>query len=341
MVDIANFNVPVRVRQLLFGHGIRTTRELTAYCRRELSVLPGIGPKSLDLIEEALGERDQSLAHDPYGPYTCIRHGQPRGDTSLKSLFLCDNCATEFQNNAFRGQAPEYVGTPVRGYCLHCNQRFDNIRMRQWYLCVICNRVVQSIGRSVVADEYLSNWWEQQMQPHFPHLRFELIDPPELRPYDQDQAHGGESTVDFICTDTDLDQPIFGIELKTGRGYVRGTAIGTQMGQFQLDHSDCDAILAVVNRDDLPVYLFHAQVIDRASPPTVYSVAVGLWWTDLFSMHDYYTQSRTRPRENRPAAYFNTAMFRDMDTFIEHLRDNGPQNIKDRMDAEGIPNLYE
>ena len=92
--------------------------------------------------------------------------------------------------------------------------------------------------------------------------------------------------------------------------------------------------------DKLPVYLAHAQVIDRASPPTVYYIAVGLWWTDIFSMRDYYRLSRTRPRENRPAAYYDIAMFSNISAFAEHLGNNGPLNIKARMEAEGIPNLY-
>ncbi len=340
MVDITNLNVPQRICFILDENDIRTAEELTRRCRREIFDLPGLGLKSLDLIEEALAQRGLSLAVDPFGPYTCARHGQPRGDTNLESMFLCDNCAIEFKNNAFRGTAPEYVGPPVRGYCLHCNRFFDNVRIRQWYLCGICYRVARSIGRSVVADDYLQQWWRREVQPHFPHLLLELTDPPEIRSYDPNEAHGGEAQVDFVCTDNQRGEPIFGIELKTGRGYIHGTSIGTKMTQFQLDHSDCDHILNVVRRMDLPVYLAHAQVIDRASPPTVYYIAVGLWWTDIFYMRDYYRLSRTRPRENRPAAYYDIAMFNNMSAFVEHLGNNGPLNIKARMEAEGIPNLY-
>lgn len=112
------------------------------------------------------------------------------------------------------------------------------------------------------------------------------------------------------------------------------------MGQFQLDHSDCDAIMDVVRREELPVYLAHAQVVDRVLPPTTYYVAVGIWWTDLFSMSENYNESRSRPRENRPAAYFNTTMFNDTQAFIDHLNNNGPDHIKTRMKQDGYPGLY-
>jgi hypothetical protein len=339
VLDIHNLNLPVRIQQLLSEQGITTIEQLTTFCRRELSRLPKLGAKSLDQIEDALIERGLSLAQDPFAPYTCARHGQPRGDVSLESLYLCDGCAGTFQNIPFRGTTPEYVGPPVKGYCLHCNRLFNNVRLRQWYLCGICSRVVKSIGRSIVADDYLQAWWQREVQPDFPHLRLELTDPPELRSYDFNEAQE-ETQVDFICSDTRYREALFGIELKTGRGYVRGTYIGTKMGQFQLDHSDCDAILSVVHREGIPVYLAHAQVIDRVSPPTLYYVAVGLWWTELFSMKDNYDRSRIRPRENRPAAYYNINMFNDMDAFPNHLRDNGPENLKIRMKKEGIPDLY-
>lgn len=339
MVDIHNLNIPPRFHLLLHKHGIHTVEALTKNCRRKLTDIPKIGPKSADLIEKALYDRGLSLAEDPWGPYTCVRHGQPRGDTNLESLFLCDDCATKFKDNAFVGKEPEYVGPYVRGYCSHCNKNLENVCLRQWFLCAVCTRVVKSIGRSVVADNYVQEWWQKNVKPHFPHLDLRLTDPPELQSY-ADRSQVKESQVDFSCINTQSKETIFSIELKTGRAHISGSSIGSKMGQFQLDNSDCDDILAVAHREQLPIYLAHAQVIDRASPPTIYYAGVGLWWTDLFSMRDHFTGSRTRPRETRSAGYYNIDMFNDMDLFIEHLRNNGPEKYKARLKSEGIPELY-
>jgi len=167
-----------------------------------------------------------------------------------------------------------------------------------------------------------------------------LTDPPELRPYSHAQTEPKIARVDFACTDTASAVDIFGIELKTGRSHIRGTGVGSKMQQFQLDHSDCDDILSVVLNKRFPVYLVHAQVIDRADPPTTYFVAVGLWWTDMFSMKPHHEASRKRPRETRIAAYYDTSMFREMSSFVEHLKSGGSIELAERLRAEGIPELY-
>lgn len=340
MATVSSLDIPARVKTVLHKHGIQDTEHLVRFCRRELRDLRGIGPASLDAIESAVTDLGLSLAVDPWAPYVCARHGRASRDTSLVSFFLCDACAGKFSSNAFRGKEPEYEGNAVTGHCLHCNQQLDNIRLRQWFLCRVCDRVVRSIGRSVVADEYAMRWWRQSVKPSFPHLHLRLTDPPTLQPRDPRQAQSNRAEVDFTCVDTRVRLPVFGIELKTGRSRISGTSIGSKMGQFQLDNSDCDDIVDVVSRDGLPVYLAHAQVIDRADPPTVHYAAVGLWWTDLFSMREHFTESRRRPRETRIAAYYDTAMFREMEEFVEHLRQEGPRHVAARIEAEGIPQLY-
>jgi len=340
MESVSSLNLPKKVQKLLLQHDIGSIDDLVRLCRRELGDLPGIGKKSIDLIEKALFDRGLSLTHDPWGPYICARHGQPRGDSGLESLFLCDECASDFKNNAFRETDAEYVGPSVRGYCLHCNRYLEDVHLRQWYLCGVCNRVVRSIGRSIAANGHVSQWWEEKVKPHFPRLNLELTDPPELQPRDKDQVQAKVSQVDFTCIDTQSGDAIFGIELKTGRSHIHGSSIGSKMAQFQLDNSDCDDILSVVHRERIPVYVLHAQVIDRADPPTVRYVPVGLWWTDLFSMRDHFKGSKTRPRETRIAAYYDVRMFQQMDEFIEHLRRDGPQQLRERIEAEGVPQLY-
>jgi len=340
MTQITSLGIPSRTSKILEEHGIRTIEDLTGFCRRELGDLRGIGQKSLDIVEQALAQMGLSLAEDPWGPYVCARHGQARGDTNLESLFLCDECADKFQESAFRGTAPEYVGPPVKGYCLHCNRYLEDIRLRQWFLCGVCDRVVRSIGRSIVADQYVLAWWKHNAKPILQELDLVLTDPPELQPRDREQIEAKIPRVDFTCIDTRSDHVVFGIELKTGRSHISGSSIGSRMGQFQLDNSDCDDILDVVRRDRHPVYLIHAQVIDRADPPTVYYAPVGLWWTDLFSMREHFQGSRRRPRETRIAAYYDVSMFQEMDAFIAHLRDDEPARLRARIESEGVPELY-
>lgn len=175
MADIETLDISVRLCEILKENDMFTVEDLTRLCGREVLCFHRIGQKSLDLIEKALGKRGLAFAHDPYAPYTCARHGLPRGDTGLASLFLCDRCASDFQNHAFRGRASEYASPAVPGYCLHCNKQFNSVRMYQWYLCGICERVVKSIGRSVAADDYLMNWWHNEIQPQFPHLHPALL----------------------------------------------------------------------------------------------------------------------------------------------------------------------
>jgi hypothetical protein len=337
---LSRLNLPSRIEGLLEAHGIRTVEELVNLPSREVSSLPGIGPKALAVIEKALVEGGLSWAEDAWGPYTCARHAEPSWDTTLQSLFLCPECRDLFRDQPFRGTPPEYVGPAVPGYCLHCNRRFDDIRLSQWYLCTVCDRVVRSIGRSVAADDSVLAWWRENVASELPHLELRLTDPPELQSRERDrEPRIGQP--DFTCTDTAAAEVLFGIELKTGRSYVGRGSIGSKMQQFQLDHSDCDEIVEVVRRDEIPVYLAHAQVIDRADPPTLRYVAIGLWWTDLFAMSEHYRESRRRPRETRRAAYYSTDMFRGMEDFIEHLRAGGPHQMKERLVREGTPNLYE
>jgi hypothetical protein len=60
------------------------------------------------------------------------------------------------------------------------------------------------------------------------------------------------------------------------------------MGTFQLDISDCDAILSIVDRECIPVYLVHIQIIGRILPPTERLQGVGFWWTDLWAMQSSF-----------------------------------------------------
>ena len=136
-------------------------------------------------------------------------------------------------------------------------------------------------------------------------------------------------------------EPAFGFELKTGKSHISGVAaVGAGMGQFQLDTSDCDDITAVMAREIIPVYLLHVQVIDRAHPPTVEYRALAGWWTDPFGMSEHFKHVQRRPRETRDAAYYNVNMFQSLSTLAEHIENDGPARLAERIEEEGIPALY-
>jgi hypothetical protein len=333
-------SLPRSVRTKLEAAGIDSLEKLSASTARELLGIPGIGAKSLAAIEPILAEQGLTFAADEWGPYTCARHANETWDTQLSSMYLCDRCAGEFQEVAFAGTEPAYVGNALEGYCLNCNE-LRNVRIWQWFLCGVCDRVMRSLGRSTVANRFVLRWWSENVQPQMQGLQLELIDEPVVRARRREDVEDKVPSVDFVAREIVEESPVFGIELKTGRSYIRDQTIGTKINRFQLDHGDCDDILTVVARENLlPVYLFHAQVIDRAVPPTLRFVAIGLWWTDLFSMQEHYERSAQRPRETKVAAYYRTAMFRAADVFADHLAQNGPAELRARMSREGVPRLY-
>lgn len=81
---------------------------------------------------------------EPYEIYTCARHDAARKDTALVTFYLCDGCATAFASGAFNDTAPAFEGPTFEGHCALCNQRRKDIRLRQWYLCGVCERVARS-----------------------------------------------------------------------------------------------------------------------------------------------------------------------------------------------------
>ena len=147
------------------------------------------------------------------------------------------------------------------------------------------------------------------------------------------------ATIDFAIYNG--EEKIAGIELKTGRSHLGGRApVGSNMATFQLDHGDCDDITAVAEDERILVYLFHAQVIDRANPPTTRYEATGLWWIDPFNFSESYQTSRTRPRETKTAAYYSTDQFRPFEEFKDHWESGDMGRLRDRFGSDGQPRLY-
>ncbi len=323
---------PVLVGRLQ-GAGLKSTDDLTALCDRELLQIPGIGRKTVDAIESALTDAEMSLAGDALGRYTCARHGRPAGDAGLSSFFLCQSCTEEWIEHAFAGTDSEWEGDKATGYCIACNARKE-VRLRQWFLCAICERVARSIGRSVEAERQLADIWAKSAGRGW---KLRPIDPPRLlRP--NSKVDSKVASLDFLVSRKGRE--LVGIELKTGRGEIGGTGVGTRMGRFQLDVSDCDDILDAARAAGVVPYVFHAQVIDRAEPPTVRHVATGLWWAEYLSLRSAFIETRQRPREHRPAAYFDVAAFSPVGELVSHLATTDLDDEIDKLKRAGWPSLY-
>lgn len=335
-MELAELGLTAFIRRLERA-GVTSVEDLLGRNRRQLLQLAGIGDGTVDAIEAALKERGMELQRDEWEPYKCARHGERAWDVSLAGFFLCDDCARDFKVKAFDGAETLFAGEAVDGYCDHCNLRKE-VRFRQWLLCGVCHRVVRSIGRGVAAARFFEEFWDARIAKDRPDLRLEERDPPELR-----RATGNEkreASFDFLAVDTKSGEPRFGFELKAGRSHLGKGGIGSGMTRFQLDVSDCDDMASCIRAIGVPGYLVHLQVLDRVEPPTLRYSAVDLWWTDMFEMAKSWKETTQRPRENRPAAYFDPKMFRDSATLIDHVKSGGPQEIQSRMRAEGQPPLY-
>jgi hypothetical protein len=337
-VDLADLPLSRRVVRILAGAGIEDDGALLKRNERELLGIPGFGLRCLTELIEALEATGLSLAEDEFAPYVCARHGTPAWDTNLADLFLCDDCARKWRDEAFAGADPEYMGEALGGYCVSCNE-LKEVRLRQWLLCGNCERVARSIGRGVAAERYLGQQWEELGIAD--HLELRQTDEPTLRGRRRDNAAVKVAAIDFVVRDPQAENDVLGFELKTGKKHLGGRGDpGGKMSEFQLDTTDCDDITTVMQRAGYPVYLVHVQVIDRAHPPTALYVPLGAWWTDPFRMADGFKRIQQRSRETRDAAYFDTPIFERFETFAEHIRSGEAQRLAERLHEVGIPPLY-
>ena len=337
MSTIESLGLGESVARRLHEAGVTTLSELARWNRREVGAIRGIGPSTLDKIEQAASEVGIGLAADPLAPYQCVREGRDAWDVRLCSFFLCDSCVADWTKDAFRLHGPLYDEALLSGTCQNCNRDFEELRIAQWLLCGNCERVARSIGRSVAAEEYVENRFEELFRGTS--LRIVQLDEPVLRAHYARMLVTKTAAIDFaVC---DGDEKIAGIELKTGRNHLGGWApVGSKIATFQLDHGDCDDITSVAEAEGILVYLFHAQVIDRAEPPTTRYQATGLWWIDPFGFSNSYQTSRTRSRETKTAAYYSTDGFRPFDEFREHWESGGMARLRARVVSEGQPPLY-
>lgn len=252
-------------------------------------------------------------------------------------LLLCDDCVADWTKGAFRFHRPSYSRVLRSGTCQNCNRTRKKLRLAQWFLCGNCERVARSIDRSVAAEEYVTGRFDELFEGTG--LRIVQLDHPVLRVHYAEALKTKIPTIDFAVYDG--EEQLAGIEMKTGRNHLGGWApVGSKIDTFQLDHGDCDDISAVAQEGGILVYLFHAQVIDRAEPPTIRHKATDLWWIDPFSLSECYRTSRMRPRETKTAAYFSTGRFRPFGEFKEHWESGDLERLRDRFAEEGQPPLY-
>ncbi len=333
--------LPPRVVVALNGAGIDSTLELLELNLRQLSGLAGVGPRAVDVIVQSLAEAGLDLAPDPWAPYVCARHNEQAGDAHLAGFYLCESCRHEYVTKALSERSPEWISEErIHGYCAHCNVNSADIRLTQWFMCGVCERVLRSIGRGLASAKYVLEVWERERIER--HTRLQLIetDPPLLRPRGQRSDVNRVSLPDFMLLDRH-SSPVAGLELKSGpKAASKESGIGAPMARFQLDTTDCDDICTVVEREGIPLYVLHVQVIGRAEPPTQRYCGVGMWWVDLWTMSDNFKSVEVRSLETRNAAYYRTSMFRGMEEFVEFVRESGIADDSRKLRRYGLPPLY-
>ncbi|RLI55422.1 MAG: hypothetical protein DRO87_09060 [Candidatus Thorarchaeota archaeon] len=305
--------------------GIETVADLTRCCERELLAMKGLGKVSVGSIVKALDTVGLQLAEDRYGKKICARHNRERGDTRIRTYFLCENCSKSFEEQALNNARPIYETVLEGGpfFCAHCNEK-KQLKMYQWYVCDVCDRVLRSIGRGLEADRGVLSWWEDRKRenPSLPEI--EETDQPRLLPVESSEEKAGkESKFDFEWRDD--GNILFGVEIKTGRNRMEGGSVGSKMTQFQLDVTDIENTISAMSDDGVftPAYLYHCQVVDIPSPPTAKYECVHIWWTSMDDLIRSIKDIRERPRETRPAAYIDTTAFKPIDEFVDEIESQG------------------
>jgi hypothetical protein len=84
-----------------------------------------------------------------------------------------------------------------------------------------------------------------------------------------------------------------------------------------------------------PVYLVHAQVVDREDAPTIRYAPVNYWWTDPVAMAEAFIDVRPRPIERREAAFYRPKMFRPLSDLAAHLTGDGLEGVQAQLMAQG------
>jgi hypothetical protein len=336
--SVDDLGLPPALTQTLRDDGLTTAEVIAKRNPRELQLLWRVGPGAVGRIAQALDGEGLKLAVDPLAPYVCARHGSERSNTSLCTFLLCRECCRTWSKEAFDGTPPAFKGESIKSACMNCG-RSRQVAFHQWFLCENCERIARSIPRSLAAEELIRKGWEAFAGERVEELELSGTDEPWLQFYGEGAKR--EPMPDFRAVDRKSGEPLFALELKTGKSRIgQGIGVGTGMGAFQLDISDCDDIRAVMSRERIPVYLIHAQVIDRYDPPARFYVGTCAWWANPFDMRTHWEDTRQRSRETRDAAYFKLAMFSSWEDFEAHVDAGKPDALRERIRKSGPPRLY-
>jgi hypothetical protein len=187
-----------------------------------------------------------------------------------------------------------------------------------------------------VAAKYALQQWKKLVARSVPHIYLKEVDIVQPQQYERRRGKRVPATqLDFLGVERACNQRLFWLELKTGRN-----ALG-DMTTFQLDVSDCDDVLNVVQVTGLPALLCHVHVAQEFQPPTSRFIGVGIWWTDIFAMSDGFIELRQRRFDSgKRAAHFDPGCFRTLDALAEMLSQGHHLALRLRLVREGIPKLY-
>lgn len=248
----------------------------------------------------------------------CARHTTRQTCRTVQHIYLCDPCARRLTEKAFNNRPPIYHGETITGYCGLCNSRTE-VTLRLWFVCAICWNVIIAYQKTFVASQAVLNFWARIVQPRFPSLLCEESEVVQLAAFTRRgktkrQLAAELARLDFLVSQTQPGlKPLFHIELKTGPGAV------DEMTEFQLDVNDSNDIIGAVKNTGLPAYVFHCQVVHEYDPPTRYSVARAMWFTDIWTLKANQKDTRQREGERKKAGYYNTGAFKSIDRFVEEL----------------------
>lgn len=213
--------------------------------------------------------------------------------------------------------------------------KHTKVKQRFVYLCTICERVVRSYGIEKASSSFLLRRWKELNELHSTNISIVENEPSIPMTYDVRKAdkESHVSKADFLGIDDETKEPIFAIEMKTGRNAI------SKMSAFQLDVSDCDDILAFYENLRLPTYLFHVEVTSEYFPPTELPIGRNAWWLNIFEMEKCFKTIRMRQREQRPAAYFDKKCFHKFEEFPNHVL-SGDFKTLTALSKKKIPKLY-